>query len=152
MLDAKELSYAAGIIDGEGYIGILRVNRKLGDYPRYELRVNVTMCNSLIPSWLHANFGGSYYEFQPPSLKHKKRYEWRLATWKAGEFLKLILPYLKMKQGEAQIGIAFQSYRKEKYVKCKPKPIAVIKAEAILHQKLKELHERQYQPGEVCQS
>uniref|UniRef100_A0A6M3KAS4 Putative HNH homing endonuclease n=1 Tax=viral metagenome TaxID=1070528 RepID=A0A6M3KAS4_9ZZZZ len=144
MMNSDDLAYTAGIIDGEGYIGILRIQRNQSKRIVYELRINVTMCNPLIPSWLHANFGGSYYEFQPPSLNHKKLYEWRLATWRAGEFLKLILPYLKMKQGEAEIGIKFQSYRKEKYVRCKPKPIAIIEAEAILHKQLKELHERQY--------
>ena len=144
MLSSEDLAYTAGIIDGEGYIGIIRVNRYLSNYPRYELRVNVTMCNPLIPKWLHTNFGGSYYEFQPPSLKRKKLYEWRLATWRAGNFLKLILPHLRMKQEEAEIGIEFQSHRKEKYVRCKPKPVAVREAEAILHKRLKELHERQY--------
>lgn len=144
MISFDDIAYTAGIIDGEGYIGIIRVNRYLGGRTRYELRVNVTMCNPLIPSWLHANFGGAYYEFQPPSLNRKKLYEWRLASWDAGNFLKLVLPYLKMKQGEAQIGIEFQSYRKEKYVRCKPKPLAVIEAEGILHMKLKELHARQY--------
>ena len=146
MISFDDIAYTAGIIDGEGYIGIVKTHRK-SKITRYELRVAVTMCNSLIPAWLHANFGGSYYIFQPPSLKHKRLYAWRLATFDAGEFLKVVLPYLKMKQEAARIGIEFQSYREKNYCRRKPKPDVVYQAEAILHKRLTELHERQYQEG-----
>jgi len=145
MLSCDDIAYTAGIIDGEGYIGIIKRDKALsGGRITYDLRINVTMCNPLIPSWLYANFGGRYYDFQPPSLNRKHLYEWRLEASNAGEFLKLILPYLKMKRGEAEIAIEFQDTRRVKYCRRKGKPNILVEAETILHKKLGELHERQY--------
>jgi hypothetical protein len=47
-----ELAYIAGIIDGEGSVKIYKSHSRT-----YDVSVEVSMINELIPTWLHAAFG-----------------------------------------------------------------------------------------------
>jgi hypothetical protein len=82
-----DLAYIAGIIDGEGSIGINKIKNYNGtNTTYYRLLVQVCMVEGCIPQWLCDAFG-------------------------AVSFLKVILPYLKIKKEQAEIAIEFQSQR-----------------------------------------
>lgn len=145
---AEDLAYAAGIIDGEGYIAITKFRDKTcrAGY-HYALKVQVGMSNPTIPMWLHLNFGGSLNTFKPYKQGWKPRHIWQTTTAQAGRFLELILPYLKEKIGQAQIAVEFQKAKSEqlnKYNQYTHKPVAVIEAEAILAKKVSELNRMQF--------
>ena len=106
MLKGKTLlAYTAGIIDGEGSIMITRGGS-------YRMRVQVGMVEEYIPKWLHFSFGGS---LQIRRMEKPKRNiaQWTIANQLAAEFLKAILPYLKIKRGQAEIALEFQSQRRK---------------------------------------
>ena len=103
-----DLAYVAGIVDGEGYIGISADHRKRNpSRPCWRLRVSVTNTNEWLMQYLMFSFGGVI------SLKSshniKPCYNWTLNRGKAADFLKLILPYLKLKRPQAELAIQFQA-------------------------------------------
>ena len=103
-----DLAYVAGIVDGEGWIGISADHRKRNpDRPCWRLRVSITNTNEWLMQYLKFAFGGTI------SIKGGRRtgkpcYDLVLNRGKAAEFLKLILPYLKLKRPQAEIAIRFQ--------------------------------------------
>ena len=104
-----ELAYIAGIVDGEGYIGISADHRKRDpDRPCWRLRVSVTNTSEWLVQYLKFSVGGGVIV-----LKSDKRlrpcYQWQIGYGKAAEFLKLILPYLQLKRPQAEIAIKFQA-------------------------------------------
>ena len=101
----QDLAYAAGIIDGEGSIGISR--RKSND--SYLLTVQVSMTNDAVPEWLHRNFGGNIGTYQPGkmSLSSKPITKWAVFGTRAQEFLRGIYPYLHEKERQASVALTF---------------------------------------------
>ena len=134
-----DLAYAAGIIDGEGYIGIGVHHR-----PHHRLSVTVGMTDSLVPTWLWITFGGSLNEYQRHHVGWRSIWVWRICDRQAGEFLPQILPYLKVKREHAKLAIQFQKLKapQGKYGKYRPKPTVVIEAGAILDKELRKLNRR----------
>ncbi len=105
-----ELAYTAGIIDGEGWISIKNRQIKNG-YRNYCLKVGVASTNEPIINWLKGNYGGSIC-FVKSRGNRKDKWVWDLATKQASELLKLVLPYLKIKNPQAELALKFQSRRK----------------------------------------
>ncbi len=137
-----DLAYAAGIMDGEGCVGIYKKREtrvRLGY--TYGLAVEITMCSSTIPMWLHKNFGGSLNDYAGRKENHKRIFVWQVVAQQAKSFLELILPYLKEKSGQAKIAVEFQEIKgnAEQPNQYRPKSIAVFEAEGILAAKIKAL-------------
>ena len=101
-----DLAYTAGIVDGEGSIGFVRVEQR----KRFQLVVSVTNTNEWLIRWLKFSFGGSIY-VERRKGKDKDLWFWQVNARKALEFLKLILPYLKLKRPQAELGIKFTESR-----------------------------------------
>ena len=109
-----DLAYAAGIIDGEGNIGIY-ANTSMAGYPRYRLRVRVTNSDEWLIHWLKNNFGGSIGVQQQPEGKNwKPAWYWTISCNTAMNFLVEILPYLRLKKSQAELAIEFQKARRRK--------------------------------------
>lgn len=137
VFSAEELAYAAGIIDGEGSIVIGRclTRRKT---PIYSFVVEVAMADREAVDWFHKSFGGGLYEFSKP--ERRKSYRWQVGTNNAKKFLMAIIPYLKVKQKQAELAIKFQNQRSYAYHCGNPKPQEVIDLEKSLYEKLKRFH------------
>ena len=109
-----DLAYAAGIIDGEGCITITEHKGKDGiGHSTYFLRCLVSMNDYNIIEWLHSTFTlGSVYMIKDKRLTTRKTcWCWNVGGSKCGNFLELVLPYLKLKQPQAKLGIKFQQHR-----------------------------------------
>ncbi len=106
-----DLAYTAGIIDGEGCIHIRRQwdKRYKGCY-KYTLTVSVASTDEWLPRWLQFAWGGCVVlnDRSIANPKWKPAYQWQLASGKALVFLTAILPYLRLKKPQAEIGIGFQ--------------------------------------------
>lgn len=107
MNDTK-LGWTAGIIDGEGTIGIAisRANRKPTGY-RLNVRVgntDIRMLNALQRLW-----GGSIATSRQNS-KHGYRdfYVWSLISLDAQRMLKMVAPHIVTKRAQAQVAIRLQ--------------------------------------------
>lgn len=140
-----DLAYAAGIIDGEGYIQIQK--HKRSDYSagyHYYMAVAVSMVDALVPMWLQDTFGGTLHCYERKEPNAQPFYRWSTGTKNAQWFLELILPYLKTKRAQAEIAIEFQKMktqnREVSYHRYNLKPTALLEAESILAEKCKGLN------------
>lgn len=93
----NNLYYLAGIIDGEGTIG-------LGTTGSVALSVSNT--DMILHQWLLDNYGGSVYPHKVRGNR-KDSYEWVVIGKKAYKMLKIIRDKLKLKIEQADICIAF---------------------------------------------
>ena len=105
-----DLAYIAGLFDGEGNIGIVkRRNHPHATTPIYHLVARVGMVDEIIPRWLQMAFGGYIHRRRRPDPKHRDVYTWSVGYGTAADFLKTILPFLKLKKPQAELALEFQS-------------------------------------------
>jgi hypothetical protein len=109
----EKIAYLAGIIDGEGYIGIHR-GRVNARSEKIVYKVRLIVCNTKVclMDWLVNNFGGAYYKKPIKSLKHNQSYNWYLHCEQAGKILELVYPYLVIKQKQAELALAYRKIQK----------------------------------------
>lgn len=113
MID-MDLVYFAGLFDGEGCININHHKPQNGKKTeQHTLRCHLGMsCENLVRS-LGAKFGGSI-KYRPIHLKNPKwkdQWVWTIESNQARDWLKLMLPYLRLKNREAEVAIEFQDMR-----------------------------------------
>jgi hypothetical protein len=110
----EQIAYLAGVIDSDGCIAITKAiktslmaktNRIVN--PRYVLRITVTNTSMDLMNWLYENFDGSRRPKPRAKLIHKITYDWIYDNGKAIYILKLVRPYLVVKQRQADLGIEF---------------------------------------------
>ena len=107
--ETVDIAYAAGIIDGEGAITIIKTQAKGRDKAaKYEPRLVVHMVDCEVPTFLRDLFGGQIYQ------RAQKQENWRSTTqWVLQKkdllysALNQMLPYLKTKRLQAKVAIAF---------------------------------------------
>ena len=110
-----DLAYAAGIVDGEGYIGITEIKPRYEPSDRNQRRkspgivaqVAVVMADAVIPVWLSETFGGTFHSYPPRKPGHRGSTHWRLQGPRAAEFCGLIAEYLRLKGPQARLVIDY---------------------------------------------
>lgn len=119
-----DLAYAAGIIDGEGCIAIAHCKHaKVTSGYVNRLSVAVAMTTPEIPQWFKDNFGGCLSKKKSSYSNHRDVHTWMIQATQAQVYLKMILPYLKLKQPQAKNGILFQAVKSSGgYRSQNPKP------------------------------
>jgi LAGLIDADG DNA endonuclease family protein len=100
-----DLAYAAGFIDGEGYIQIKR-HKKTGHFID---TVRVGQSSREILDFLAKQFGGSVHVMTRAHGNVRQAWVWVIPSRLAEGFVKAIFPYLRVKRRQARI---FLSYRK----------------------------------------
>lgn len=103
MWTQSQISYLAGIIDGEGTFYIGYSCKKWGS------RMYVVNTDKRLIDWLKNTFGGLVYTRN--SLKNpawKTKYEWILEKAKIPPICEVILPYLICKKEQAELMIKFR--------------------------------------------
>ena len=136
-MNKQDLIYAAGIIDGEGWVGIRRKKgrRNKSRAYSYAIGVSVGMANDIIPQWLCLIFGGTVHKRKTNQANRQEAWQWQIEHKTALGFLKMILPYLKLKIPQAKLAIEFQENVKLRQYKYHPKTeeeLAVEEAQAVL--------------------
>jgi len=120
-----DLAYVAGIIDGEGWIGIYTANKI------YRLNVGVSNTNEWLVRWLEFAFGGHMHVLPVRHPNAKLQYDWQMCGRKAAEFLTLIYPYLRIKRYQAEIALDYQKAKRH-YGHMSDKESAIAEAQRIL--------------------
>lgn len=128
----SKFAYLAGIIDGEGTIGIYKKSDSDKNFPgngrglsSYKLTIAVGQKNGPVIDWLYGNFGGKIFTKQQvttvPNGKKKYNhhmYEWRLSSIDEIEYiLKRMIPFMHEKKRQAEIALDF--VQKYKHIKSK---------------------------------
>jgi len=104
-----DIAYIAGLIDGEGYIGIKKTTiRKDCVNPSYHARIQIRMVDEQAIKFITETLGGNYYKEKPSSPKGRPLYWFQAANNSAEIILKTILPYLKVKKTSAETVLNFR--------------------------------------------
>ena len=100
MKNLEWIGWAAGIIEGEGCLGLYQDKRRLSTYT---LKVQVESTDKFVVDKLQEIFGGSIYENNAPSklAKYKKSWRWLVCN-KEGvkSIIDTIYPYLSPRRKE----------------------------------------------------
>lgn len=102
MIDTK---YLAGLVDGDGFIGI--VKEKRGKFARYRLALKVSMTHKPTIKELHREIGG-YYQSASNGVGHRNLFTCIVLGDDALKTIRRIYPHLKVKKKEAKIAIEYQ--------------------------------------------
>ncbi len=115
-MNITDIAYAAGVIDGEGHVGIHRhwySSKRFGRYAVYNCAVSVTNTNEPVLQWLKELFGvGNVYpEGRKKPLKphYKPRFVWILSAKQAAHVIAVLLPFLRIKKEEALLVLALDA-------------------------------------------
>ena len=97
-------AYLAGLIDGEGYIGIQKQTRKHNiDGYGYMGVLKICMTDKYLIKWLSDSFGG-YFGERIGKDGRKDSYEWCLRHERnVKPVLDKVFPYLKVKRKQAEV-------------------------------------------------
>ena len=95
--------YAAGLIDGEGWIGI--TSRSRGK--TYEINVKVSMSDKGVPALkaIAELFGGKALPDRDATDIRRPTWRWQLTGIAAAAALRRVQPYLLIKQNQCQIAL-----------------------------------------------
>lgn len=102
------LAWAAGIVDGEGCIQLVRYNRKKG-YQNWQIRLTVANTDPRMLKRLQEILGGSIWADKRKVAGRRPIWNWGAACKKAEAALAAIRPWLVAKAEQADI--ALQSRR-----------------------------------------
>jgi len=115
-----DLAYAAGLIDGEGYIGITEltpVTRCRGNgtrvrkSPQHRIYVTVNMTERAAIEWMHQTFGGHFQPLKQRNPRHKAVFRWSVTSEAAAIFCEILAPHLKVKARQARLAARFYRER-----------------------------------------
>lgn len=99
------LAYTAGLIDGEGYIGLGK-NTSAKDSFRPEIKVTST--DRYMAPFMHQHYGGHLSYRTPLNPNHSKSMEWCLRdAINVQGFLLAVYPYLIVKKAIAEVVISY---------------------------------------------
>jgi hypothetical protein len=102
-----KIAYFAGFFDGEGSAGIAEHKSKSCKRGYcHELMIQISNSNKTVLLSFQQYFGGSICPFKAPL--NLPMWRWTISSKKALYFLELLLPFLKVKKHQAQLGISFQ--------------------------------------------
>ena len=114
MSKSHRLAWAAGFIDGDGFITIQRRNQKVKEtvYTSLYLRVGACQAQQAPLQELQSLFGGSIrVKNSGPNREgynRKEQWIWTLSCNQAMEALVQLIPYLIHKKEVAQLAVEFQ--------------------------------------------
>ena len=103
-LTVSELAYTAGIVDGEGSIGI-RKRRNNRGVVYHVVTLEVSNTDPALIVWLHKRYGGTVNQHRQQMANSKVLFRWIVSAVKAGSILQVLLPYLVIKKAQAEVAI-----------------------------------------------
>jgi hypothetical protein len=110
-----ELAYIAGLIDGEGYIGVKKTQpyRHLTGRvnPGYHCRLGIKMVDEAAIRFVAETLGGWYFEEKRPvgGLSKRRLFSYQATDKAAADILCAIKPYLRVKRANAEAVIELRA-------------------------------------------
>ena len=104
-----DLLYAAGLIDGEGTITLVRHSRKEMKSPA----VSVSSTSLELLEFMKETFGGHIIKLKAPKKKHwKQAWHWQTSHDRAISVIEHVLPFLKEQKKRARASLILKEYKK----------------------------------------
>jgi hypothetical protein len=115
----KDLAYIAGIVDGEGYLGLNKIRelRRSNITTSYCPHLKIAMTDSQAVEFIKECFGGTIFVRKSIAngKRNKDQYVWQITNKLAiKKILVLLLPYLKVKRDTAVVILDYISLRERK--------------------------------------
>jgi len=107
MIDNLKIAWAAGFADGEGYIGLTRWFDKKRGYYTYRIQFEVAQVHETPIRLMSSMFSdvGRVRHY----TNHKRGYwTWRVFGQDAIEVIKILMPYLVVKQEQARLVLEYE--------------------------------------------
>jgi hypothetical protein len=104
-----QLAYIAGLMDGEGGIGIYRKQNRGGKEPNYSVLVKITNTDKAVLLWVKQVTGVGYIvqkETKNPA-KDSPCWDWKLRKSEISVLFPFLLPYLRVKKRHAELVLEF---------------------------------------------
>ncbi len=99
--------YMAGIVDGEGYVGMEKfIQRK--KYIRYRIVCIIVNTNKYLMYWISINYKGYVYKRKSQGKNYKTSYVWYLYNDNAYKLFKKLYPYSIIKKKNLKSCINFR--------------------------------------------
>jgi hypothetical protein len=98
----EKLAYLAGIVDGEGYVGIKRGRRRDAINFIYHERIQVRMTDEDAIAFLAKTLGGSYYRESARCKNGKPLFCWQASDARGALILAELMPFLRVKRAVAK--------------------------------------------------
>ena len=117
------LAYLAGLIDGEGYIGVKRTMRRDAKSPIYHERIQLRMVHEGAIRLLAETLGGSYYQEKPHANNGRPLYCWQASDALAARILKTVLPYLIVKRESAENVLRLRASKNDPRARARGGPV-----------------------------
>lgn len=109
-----DIAYIAGLIDGEGYIGIKKATaRKDCQNPLYHARIQIRMVDEEAIKFIAETLGGNYYKEKPSVAKRRPLYCFQSSDKSAETILETILPYLRVKKASAETVLEYRKLQND---------------------------------------
>ena len=146
----EDLSYIAGLVDGEGYIGLIKhiekrrrktIKTRITCF--YRPAVKIEMCDRDGIDFIDKFFEGNIWFIEHKAIQ-RGSWAWSAGSQsKAKRFLEAILPYLKIKKNQAELLIHFIKQREIKNThRVKRGSTSYTKHEVQIYNKLRLLNKR----------
>lgn len=107
----ESLAYMAGLIDGEGYVSVLKIKRPLAKHSGvsdFRTMLVVKMCDPQAIKWIHRTFGGTKAFYEAKELRSGGYWKWTADGDNAAAILKAVYPYLRVKKRLAALAFKFR--------------------------------------------
>jgi hypothetical protein len=92
-----EFAYMAGLIDGEGCLGVQKTSPEL----------SIGMTDEILVREIHTRYGGAFYTSTPKKETHLPVHHWKLTGYACGNLLRNVVPYMRIKKELAELVIAY---------------------------------------------
>ncbi len=107
--EREALAYVAGIVDGEGYIGLEKIrpswpSNKRARNPQYVIRINIRMASEVVVKFVSETLQGSY-RLEGKNYRATPLFCWSQTGFKAEQVLLRLFPFLKGKKQDAIIAL-----------------------------------------------
>jgi LAGLIDADG endonuclease len=137
-----DAAYIAGIIDGEGHIGISRHKTKTAVRGfRYRGRIQIEMTNRSLLRWIKRKCGIGFVRRRPiRNRKWKRQHSLVIDGIAMILFLKSVLRFLRIRRKQAEILLSFQSSQRKPGVK--GQSAATRRYQDLVYKQIRKLNKR----------
>lgn len=120
-----DLAYIAGLIDGEGYIGIKKTTtRRNGRVnPQYQERIQIRMVDEPAIKFIADVFGTPYYKEPPNAVRGRPLYCMSTTDRASVRILTAVRPYLKVKARVTDVVFQLRALRNNPHKIAVPRQI-----------------------------
>lgn len=114
MTNREKLAYIAGIIDGEGYIGVAKRRTPLMTSPKYTIRIGISMCEADALLLAKEVFGISrnFSTRRRRNPAHRPCLCLDLENYQAARIVRAVRPFLRVKREQADIVLRLYSHQR----------------------------------------